>query len=105
MLNPSSVGTRVECVRILLRHAARKRERKGFAYSRQKILEKSDETWLIPGKRTKCYEKNEAENVLWDAVEEANCSQCKPIEEFRPKKFNKDCEGGWRKEVEVDYGI
>ena len=22
-----------------------------------------------------------------------------------PRKFNKDCEGGWRKEVEIDRGI
>ena len=50
-----------------------------------KILEASDGVWLIPGKRTKCYKKNEAANVLWDAVEEANCPQCKSIEEFHPK--------------------
>jgi len=70
-----------------------------------KILEVSDGTWLLPGARTKCHKKNEAASVLWDAVEEANCPQCKSIEEFRPRKFNKDCEGGWRKEVKVDYGI
>ena len=50
-----------------------------------KILEVSDGMWLIPGKHTKCYKKNEAANVLWDAVEEANCSQCRLIENFCPK--------------------
>ena len=68
-------------------------------------LEVSDGTWLIPGKRTKCYKKNEAAKVLWEAIEEANCPQCKSIEESFPKKFNKDCEGDQRKEVEVNYGI
>ena len=63
-------------------------------------------SWLIPGKRAKCYKKNEAANVLWeDAVEEANCPQCKSIERFCPKKFNKDCKGDWRKKMEVDFGI
>ena len=72
-------------------------KQKGIAYSRRKILEVSVGTSLIPGKRTKYYKKNETENVLWDVVEEANCPQCKSIEEFRPRKLNKDCEGGWRK--------
>ena len=57
---------------------------------------------LIPGKRTKYYKENEAANVLRDAVEEANCPQCKSIEDFA-LKFNKNCKGGWRKEVEVNY--
>ena len=51
------------------------------------------------------YKKNDAASVLWDAVEEANFPQCKSIEEFCPRKFNKGCEGGWIKEIEVDYGI
>ena len=80
-------------------------ERKGIQSSRLKILEVSHGTWLISGKRTKCHKKNEAANLLWDAVEEANCPQCKSIEEFCLEKFNKDCERGWRKEVEVNYGI
>ena len=70
-----------------------------------KLLEVSHGALLIPGKRTKRYKKNEEANVLWDAVEEADCPQCKSIEEFRPKKFNKDCESGWRKETEINYGI
>ena len=68
-------------------------------------IEASNGTWLIPGKRKKCYKKIEAANVSWDAVEEANCPQCKSIEEFCSKKFNKDCKGGRGKEMEVNYGI
>ena len=64
-----------------------------------KVLEVSDRTRVIPRKHTKCYKKNEATNVLWDIFEEVSCQQCKSIEEFHPKKFNKYCEGGWRKEV------
>jgi len=62
--------------------------------------------WVgMSGRRTVCYEKNEAADVLWDEVKEANCKQCRSIEKFDPNKFNKNCEGGWIKEVEVDYGI
>ena len=42
----------------------------------------------------KVLQENKAENVLWDAVEEANFPQCKSIEDFSPKKFNKDFGGG-----------
>ena len=55
---------------------------------------------------TRCVRRqNEAADVLWDEVKEANCKQCRSIEKFDPNKFNKNCEGGWIKEVEVDYGI
>ena len=103
MLDPSWVGTRVEYVAYCdMDEEGNERKLRTVC---GEILEVCDGTWLVPGARTKCYKKNEAANVLWDAFEEANCPQCKSIEEFPPKKFNKDCEGGWRKEVEVDYGI
>ena len=103
MLDQSWVGTRVEYYAYYdIDEEGNERKLRPVG---GKILEVSDGTWLLPGARTKCYKKNEAASVLWDAVEEANCPQCKSIEEFRPRKFNKDCEGGWRKEIEVDYGI
>ena len=86
---------------ILIKQAKRKKLRQVGG----EILEVSDGTWLIPGGCTACYNKNEAAHVWWDEVKEAKCKQCKSIEEFLPRKFNKDCEKGWRKEVEVDYGI
>ena len=103
MLDPSWVGTRVEYVAYYdMDEEGNERKLRTVC---GEILEVCDGTWLVPGARTKCYKKNEVANVLWDAVEEANCPPCKSIEEFCPKKFNKDYEGGWRKEVEVDYGI
>ena len=68
------------------------------------ILYGSDGTWLIPGARTRCYVENEAAYVLWDEVQEADCSMCKSIEPFKEHKFNKTCEGAWKKEYEIDYG-
>ena len=41
------------------------------------ILDVSDGTWIIPGARTRCYMENEAAYVLWDEVQEADCSMCK----------------------------
>ena len=95
MLDPSWGGKRVEYV------AYYDMDEEG----NKKELRMVGEKYYIRGKRTQCYKKNETINVFWDAVDEAYCSQCKSIEEFCPKKFNKDCEGGWRKEVEVNYGI
>ena len=56
------------------------------------MLDVSDGTWLIPGARTRRYAKNEAAYVLWDEVQEADCSMCKSIEPFKEHKFNKTCE-------------
>ena len=68
------------------------------------ILDVSDGTWLMPGARTRCYAENEAAYVLWDVVQEADCSMCKSIEPFKENSFNKTCEGAWKKEDEIDYG-
>ena len=61
------------------------------------ILDASDGTWLMLGARTRCYAENEAAYVLWDEVQEADCSMCKSIEPFKENKFNKTCEGAWEK--------
>ena len=46
------------------------------------------------------YKKNEAANVLWDAIEEVNCPQCKSIVELCPKSSIKIArvtgEGRWK---------
>ena len=82
MLDPTWVGTSVEYVAYYnIDKEGNERELRKVG---GQILEMSDGTWSIPGKRTKCYKKIEAANVLWDAVEEANCPQRKSIEEFRP---------------------
>ena len=93
MLDPSWVGTKVKYVIYYdMDEEGNKKE-----------LRMVGEKYYIRGKRTQCYKKNETINVFWDAVDEAYCSQCKSIEEFCPKKFNKYCEGGRRKEVQVNY--
>ena len=68
------------------------------------LLDVSDGTWLMTGARTWYYAENEAAYVLWDEVQEEDCSMCKSIEPFREHKFNKTCEGAWKKEDEIDYG-
>ena len=52
-------------------------------------MDVSDGTWLMPGVRTRCYAENKAAYVLWDEVQEADCSKCKSIEPFIEHKFNK----------------
>ena len=68
------------------------------------IFDVSDRTWLMQVARTRCYAENEAAYVLWDEVQEADCSMCKSIEPFKEHKFNKTCEEDLKKEDEIDYG-
>ena len=58
----------------------------------------------MPGARTRCYAENEAAYVLWDEVQEADCSMCKSIERFKEHEFTKTCKGSWKKEDEIEYG-
>ena len=51
----------------------------------------------MSGVRKRCYAENEAAYVLVDKVQEADCSVCKSIEPFKEHKFNKTCEGVWKK--------
>ena len=67
------------------------------------ILYVSDGNWLVPGARTRCYTENEAAYVLWDEVQEADCSIFKSLETFKEHKFNKTREGAWNKQDEIDY--
>ena len=50
------------------------------------ILDVSDGTWIIRGERTRCYAETEAAYVLWDEVQEVDCSMCKSIEPFKEHK-------------------
>ena len=58
----------------------------------------------MPVARKRCYAENEAAYVLWDEVQEVDCSMCKSIEPFKEHKFYKTCEGAWKKEDKIDYG-
>ena len=59
----------------------------------------------MSGVRMKCYPQIEAAYVLWDPVPEANYPACKSIEVFQENKWNKVCEGEWKKEDVVDCRI
>ena len=106
MLDPSWVGTRVEYGAYYdMDEEENKRELRTVDGN---ILQVSDGTWLIPGKRTKCYKKKRGRTCGMGrrrGRKIAHSARCKSIEECRPKKSKNYCEGGWRKEVEVNYGI
>ena len=66
----------------------------------------SDGTWVKLGKRRQCYKKNEAVFVFWDAIPEVEYHAPCSIEPFNGKKWNKNYDVSWRKEViSVDYGL
>ena len=65
-----------------------------------------DGTWIIPGKRSKCYNEGEAAKVLWDAIPDANLPSGHTIEPFVERKYNKNCDGAWKMDIgEIDYGL
>ena len=65
-----------------------------------------DGTWVMPGKRAKCYEKGKAAEVLWDYIPDIGLSACRSIEPFEPQKWNQDCLGAWRRDLGgINYGI
>ncbi len=70
------------------------------------VEEVCDGTWIIPGKRSKCYNEGEAAKVLWDAIPDANLPSGHTIEPFAERKYNKNCDGAWRMDIgEIDYGL
>ena len=70
------------------------------------IQEISDGTWLIPNARTRCYKENEAAIIDWDEVKEVNIAASRGLVELPENKWNKDCEGAWRKDLgDEDYGL
>ena len=68
----------------------------------------SDGTWLYPNARTRCYKENEAADILWDPILEVEPTipACRGIVELPERKWNKDCEGAWRKDIGTeDFGL
>ena len=66
-----------------------------------KVTEISDGTNLLrPGARSRCYDKEKAVVVLWDAIPELNWKQQEMVQELLPSKWNKHVVGGWR----YDFG-
>ncbi len=54
-----------------------------------------------------CWKIGEVAKVLWDPVPEAGITTYEPtIEEFKPNKWNQNCDGAWHmNEGEVGYGL
>ena len=57
------------------------------------IEEVCDGTWIMAGKRSKCFKKNEAARVLWDPIPEADMEAGSTIESFAQNMWNKNVAG------------
>ena len=57
----------------------------------------SDGTWVKPGKLRQFYKENEAAFVFWDSVTEADYPASHSIDPFDENKWNKNCDGSWKK--------
>ena len=67
----------------------------------------SDGTWRKTRRGKACWKIGEVAKVMWDPVPEVGITTNYPtIEEFKPNKWNQDCDGAWRMDLgEVDYGL
>ena len=62
--------------------------------------------WVRKGKTRACYKEGEAAEIFWDAIPEAKLKACLSIEPLNPRKWNKDVEGAWRRDLgNYDYGV
>ena len=62
--------------------------------------------WVRKGKTRACYKAGEAAEIYWDEIPEAKMKACLSIEPLDPKKWNKDCEEAWRKDLgDYNYGL
>ena len=56
---------------------------------------------LYPNARSRCYKEGEAVEVLWDAIDGIS-DMYKSIQQLQKTKWNKQCEGAWRLDVNVN---
>ena len=63
------------------------------------VIKICDGTWLKPNGCTRCYNENEAAEINWDAMPESKPKACTGIVELSEKKWNKDCDGAWRRDL------
>ena len=63
--------------------------------------------WKIKAGATRaCYKSGEAVEVNWDAIPDADMVACVGIVALNPRKWNKDVEEAWRKDLgNYDYGV
>ena len=71
-----------------------------------KRISDDENPWVKAGKTRACYKAGEAAEVYWDAIPDANMKAGLGIVPLNPKKWNKDCEEAWRKDLgDYDYGV
>ena len=56
---------------------------------------------LYPNARTKCYKEGEAVRILWDTIN-GICDAYESIQHLPKSKWNKQIEGAWRLDVELN---
>ena len=62
--------------------------------------------WIKAGATRACYKSGEAVEVNWDAIPDADMVACVGIVALNPRKWNKDVEEAWRKDLgNYDYGV
>ena len=61
----------------------------------------SDDTWVKAGKRQQCYKPNKVAFIYCDAVPKPkdNYPASHSIEPFGEMKWNKNCNGSWRRKL------
>jgi hypothetical protein len=99
-IDKSFVGTMIECyVSFDIGTNPDGTKKTTCRWCRAKVKAISNGKWLCANARTKCYEKNQAAKLLWDAVEECGLPESTGIQELPPKLWNKNVEGAWRRSL------
>ena len=58
------------------------------------------------GKTRVCYKEGETVEVNWDAIPDADMKSCVSIVGLNPRKWNKDVEEAWQKDLgDYNYGV
>ena len=62
--------------------------------------------WIRSGATRACYKAGESVEVNWDAIPDADVVACVGIVALNPRKWNKEVEEAWRKDLgDYDYGV
>jgi hypothetical protein len=77
--------------------------KKDWCWCRGVVERVCDDTWVKAGKRRQCYKAGEAAEVLWGEIDMPVSQTQEP---FDPRKWNKNCTGGWRIDLGIyNYGV
>ena len=92
------IGTRLDvCFKFLLDSGGEE-----LSWCQGKVVDISNgNNMLYPNARSRCYKEGEAVEVLWDAIDGIS-DMYKSIQQLQKTKWNKQCEGAWRLDVNVN---